>query len=114
MAVELTKVALWIEKVDAGLPLGFFDAQIRCGDALLGVFDLKVLEKGIPEAAYKPLIGDDKEVTKYYTQKNKHERSEKGRVAQGFGFNQARDLLRDFEALCAGGKPRDQEEGRGV
>ncbi|MCK5747674.1 MAG: N-6 DNA methylase, partial [Oricola sp.] len=42
MAVELTKVALWIETVDPGLPLGFFDAQIRCGDALLGVFDLKV------------------------------------------------------------------------
>ena len=32
MAVELTKVALWIETVDPGLPLGFFDAQIRCGD----------------------------------------------------------------------------------
>ena len=30
MAVELTKVALWIETVDPGLPLGFFDAQIRC------------------------------------------------------------------------------------
>ena len=44
MAVELTKVALWIETVDPGLPLGFFDAQIRCGDALLGVFDLKVLD----------------------------------------------------------------------
>ena len=48
MAVELTKVALWIETVDPGLPLGFFDAQIRCGDALLGVFDLKVLDAGIP------------------------------------------------------------------
>ncbi len=32
MAVELTKVALWIETVDPGLPLGFFDAQIHCGD----------------------------------------------------------------------------------
>lgn len=32
MAVELTKVALWIETVDPGLPLGFFDAQIRCGN----------------------------------------------------------------------------------
>ena len=33
MAVELTKVALWIETVDPGWPLGFFDAQIRCGDS---------------------------------------------------------------------------------
>lgn len=101
MAVELTKVALWIETVDPGLPLGFFDAQIRCGDALLGVFDLKVLDAGLPDAAYKPLTGDDKEVAKYYSLKNKRERDEKNRIAQGFGFNQARDLLRDFEALRA-------------
>ena len=40
MAVELTKVALWIETVEPGKPLGFLDANIRCGDALLGVFDL--------------------------------------------------------------------------
>jgi hypothetical protein len=101
MAVELTKVALWIETVDPGLPLGFFDAQIRCGDALLGVFELKVLETGIPDTAFKPLTGDDKEVTKYYAQKNKREQAEKGRIAQGFGFDQARDLLRDFDALRA-------------
>jgi hypothetical protein len=71
MAVELTKVALWIETVDPGLPLGFFDAQIRCGDALLGVFDLKVLQDGIPDAAYKPLTGDDKDTAKYYLQANR-------------------------------------------
>ena len=101
MAVELTKVALWIETVDPGLPLGFFDAQIRCGDALIGVLDLKGLEAGIPDAAYKPLAGDDNEVAKYYAQKNKREQAEKGRVAEGFGFNRASDLLRDFEALRA-------------
>lgn len=101
MAVELTKVALWIETVDPGLPLGFFDAQIRCGDSLLGVFDLKVLEQGIPDAAYKALTGDDKEVAKHYAQKNKRERGEKDRIAKGFGFNRARDLMRDFEALRA-------------
>lgn len=101
MAVELTKVALWIETVDPGLPLGFLDAQIRCGDSLLGVFDLKVLEQGIPDGAYKPLTGDDKEVVKHYTQKNKRERIEKDRIAKGFGFDQARDLMRDFEALRA-------------
>lgn len=101
MAVELTKVALWIETVDPGLPLGFFDAQICCGDSLLGVFDLKVLEEGIPEAAYKPLTGDDKEVAKYYAQKNKRERAEKDRIAKGFGFDWARDLILDFEMLRA-------------
>ncbi|MFZ1414093.1 MAG: DNA methyltransferase [Defluviicoccus sp.] len=101
MAVELTKVALWIETVDPGLPLGFFDAQIRCGDSLLGVFDLKVLQDGIPDAAYKPLTGDDKDVAKYYVAKNKREKAERDRIATGFGFNRARDLMRDFAALRA-------------
>lgn len=78
MAVELTKVALWIETVDPGLPLGFFDAQIRCGDALLGVFDLKVLEDGIPDAAYKPLTGDDKDTAKYYARANRDEKAGQG------------------------------------
>ena len=80
MAVELTKVALWIETVDPGLPLGFFDAQIRCGDALLGVFDLKVLEDGVPDAAYKPLTGDDKDTAKYYAQANKDAKRGQGEL----------------------------------
>ena len=71
MAVELTKVALWIETVDPGLPLGFFDDQIRCGDSLLGVFDLAALEEGIPNAAYKPLAGDDKDTAKHYLAANR-------------------------------------------
>lgn len=82
MAVELTKVALWIETVDPGLPLGFFDAQIRCGDALLGVFDLQVLQDGIPDAAYKPLTGDDKETAKYYLKANRDATAGQG----GFDF----------------------------
>jgi hypothetical protein len=60
MAVELCKVALWIEAVDPGKPLSFLDAHIQCGDSLVGVFDPKVLEQGIPDEAYKALTGDDK------------------------------------------------------
>lgn len=80
MAVELTKVALWIETVDPGLPLGFFDAQIRCGDALLGIFDLSALDQGIPDAAYKPLTGDDKDTAKYYLRANKDAKAGQGRL----------------------------------
>ena len=74
LAVELTKVALWIETVEPGKPLGFLDASILCGDALLGVFDLEVLRQGIPDAAYKPLSGDDKDAAKYFDRRNKLER----------------------------------------
>jgi hypothetical protein len=78
MAVELTKVALWIETVEPGKPLGFLDANIRSGDSLLGVFDLKVLEKGIPDDAYKSLSGDDKETAKHFLARNRAERSGQG------------------------------------
>ncbi|MEB3353659.1 MAG: N-6 DNA methylase, partial [Cyanobacteriota bacterium] len=62
MAVELCKVALWIEAIEPGKPLSFLDAHIQCGDSLVGVFDPEVLKAGIPDGAYKPLTGDEKPV----------------------------------------------------
>lgn len=61
LAVELCKVALWIEGHTRGKPLTFLDHRIKCGDSLVGVFDLSVLEKGIPEEAYEPVEGDDRD-----------------------------------------------------
>lgn len=78
MAVELAKVALWIESVTPGQPLGFLDANIRCGDALLGVFNLAVLDEGVPDEAYKPLTGDNKPAAKYYALQNKAARKGQG------------------------------------
>jgi hypothetical protein len=78
MAVELTKVALWIETVEPGKPLGFLDANILCGDSLLGIFAFGVLREGIPDAAYKPLSGDDKEAAKHFDRRNKEEKSGQG------------------------------------
>ncbi|TXH36467.1 MAG: restriction endonuclease [Rhodospirillaceae bacterium] len=74
MAVELTKVALWIEALEPGRPLAFFDAQIRCGDSLIGVFDRGMLREGLPDEAYKPLTGDDKELSRRYARLNKEQR----------------------------------------
>lgn len=96
MAVELTKVALWIETVDPGLPLGFFDAQIRCGDALLGVFDLKVLQHGIPDAAYKPLTGDDRDTARYYLQANRAATTGQG----GFDFDTGQGAMPSIKPLA--------------
>lgn len=102
MAVELTKVALWIETVDPGLPLGFFDAQIRCGDALLGVFDLKVLQDGIPDAAYKPLTGDDKDIASIYKRANSAAKQGQGGLDFGDGINklpETKPLALDFSGF---------------
>jgi len=96
MAVELTKVALWIETVDPGLPLGFFDAQIRCGDSLLGVFDLKVLQEGIPDAAYTPLTGDDRDTAKYYLQTNRAAKAGQG----GFDFDTGQAAMPSLKPLA--------------
>lgn len=82
MAIELAKVALWIESVEPGKPLGFLDANIQCGDSLLGVFDLQALEEGIPDDAYKPLTGDDNDTAKYFAKRNKDEK--KGQAAFDF------------------------------
>src|SRR5208337_4249848 len=78
LAVELTKVALWIETVEPGKPLGFLDANIRCGDSLLGVYDLEVLREGIPDAAYKPLSGDDRVTARDFEKRNKAQRTGQG------------------------------------
>ena len=81
MAVELTKVALWIETVDPGLPLGFFEAQIRCGDSLIGIFDFDMLRNGLPDAAFEALTGDDEPTAKAYLAINKQQRE--GKTATG-------------------------------
>ena len=75
LAVDLCKVALWIEGHAAGLPLGFLDHHIKCGDSLVGVSDLSALTNGIPDDAYKTVTGDDKEAAKLYRQRNKQERT---------------------------------------
>ncbi len=71
MAVELARTALWLEAYTPERPLTFLDAHLRCGDALLGVLDPKVLENGIPEEAYAVLSGDDKEVAKRLKAENR-------------------------------------------
>ena len=74
MAVELCKVALWIEALEPGKPLSFLDARIRCGDSLIGVFDYAMLRAGLPDEAFNPLTGDDKAVAKAYKAINKQQR----------------------------------------
>lgn len=75
LAVELCKVALWIESCAPGKPLTFLDHRIKCGDSLVGVLDLKVLKEGIPEAAFQPVAGDEPAVARALRERNRQERS---------------------------------------
>ncbi len=74
LAVDLCKVALWLEGHTTSKPLTFLDHRIRCGDSLVGVFDLSVLQEGIPDDAFTAVTGDDKAVAREIKKQNKKER----------------------------------------
>jgi Eco57I restriction-modification methylase len=71
LAVDLCKVALWIEGHEPGLPLSFLDHHVKCGDSLVGVFDLDVLRAGVPDDAYKPVTGDERAVASEIKKRNR-------------------------------------------
>ena len=74
LAVDLCKVALWLEGHAEGKPLTFLDHRIRCGDSLVGVHDLSILQEGIPDEAFEPVPGDDKRVASEVKRRNHVER----------------------------------------
>ena len=74
MAVELCKVALWLEAHDPGKPLTFLDHRIKCGDSIVGVARAEDLDDGIPNEAFKTLPDDDKAQAKLWRDKNKKDR----------------------------------------
>lgn len=73
MSVELCKISLWMEALEPGKPLAFLDHHIQCGNSLLGCTPA-LLKKGIPDAAFSPLTGDEKEYCSIYKKRNKDER----------------------------------------
>ena len=40
MAVELAKLSLWLDSFTLGAPLSFLDHHLKCGNSLIGVFDI--------------------------------------------------------------------------
>lgn len=70
MAVELCKVSLWMEAVEPGLPLTFLNSHIQHGNALLGTTP-ELMAKGIPDAAWEPIEGDDKKTASALKKRNK-------------------------------------------
>jgi hypothetical protein len=98
MAIELAKVALWIETVEPGKPLSFLEAHLRCGDSLLGIYDLAALQHGIPDAAYKSLTGDVKAAAAEWHKRNKAERDARKQGELKF-FEPPREVIDAARAL---------------
>jgi hypothetical protein len=72
-AVELCKVALWLETLDPGRPLSFLEGNIRCGNSLIGATPA-LLEEGIPDEAFTPITGDDKAYCTEWKKANREQR----------------------------------------
>ena len=77
LAVELCKVALWLEAHNPGEPLNFLDHHIKCGNAIVGFVRREELERGVPDEAFATLPGDDKDIAAHFRRKNKAERAGK-------------------------------------
>ena len=74
LAVDLCKLALWLEGHTKSKPLSFLDHRIRNGNSLIGAFSYEQIKKGIPDEAFNPVTGDDKKVAQYFKKRNKEER----------------------------------------
>jgi len=109
LAVDLCKVALWLEAHNPGEPLNFLDHHIKCGDAIVGLALKEELENGIADEAFKKMPDDDKDIRAKLAKQNKLERinaekretfykhSESVRIEKS--FTNISELFKSFNAL---------------
>lgn len=83
MAIELAKVALWLEGYVADRPLSFLDANLVTGDSILSIVDLDMAKSPIWAKAFEPNEGEDSEVCRQLSKRNKSgaEQIQKGGLA---------------------------------
>lgn len=89
MALELARMALWLEAYTPDAPLGFVDHHFKLGNALLGVMDPKTLLEGVPDEAYKELTGDVKALCRDLKRRNRQERDGLNRMRAAASFSQS-------------------------
>ncbi|MCC6528846.1 MAG: N-6 DNA methylase [Pseudomonadales bacterium] len=97
MALELARIALWLEAMTPEAPLSFLDTHLVLGDALLGVLDPACLTQGIADDAFKPLTGDDKATCERLKKRNREARKALARLTEQ-GPQPLLDFARDTVA----------------
>ncbi len=100
MALELARMALWLEAYTPDAPLGFVDHHFQLGNALLGAMDPKVMLNGVPDEAYKELTGDDGALCRDLKRRNKLERAGLERMRAAASFSQSLQSM-DFAVTAA-------------
>jgi len=100
IAVELCKAVLWIEGRLTDSSLRSLDEHIRCGDSLIGVFDLAVLRDGIPDEAYTAYDPSEEPLARAWRERNRQER--RGQLTlwgQAAGIDDVLSALDDYRQL---------------
>lgn len=103
LAVELCKVALWLEAHNPGEPLNFLDHHIKCGNAIVGFATREEAERGVPDEAFATMPGDDKDTAALLRKLNKQERKdhESGQLPLAPALQkQLDDILRGWRELA--------------
>lgn len=59
LAIELARMALWLEGYSENHPLSFLDHHLKVGNSVVGVMDLDSITKGIIPAAFQETSDDD-------------------------------------------------------
>lgn len=103
LAVELCKVALWLESHNPGEPLNFLDHRIKCGDSIVGLVSQDELKNGIANKAFKTLPGDDKTIAAALLKRNKKERATPEQLPldfEGHVGRRIKSVLSSFEEFA--------------
>lgn len=91
LAVELCKVALWLEAHNPGEPLNFLDHHIKCGNAVVGFVKREEVDAGVPDEAFAKLPGDDPDIGKEIRARNKRERKDRATGQAKLAFTHQRE-----------------------
>ena len=89
MALELARMALWLEGYTPDAPLGFIDHHFQLGNGLLGVMDPKIILDGVPDTAFTALTGDDTALCRDLKRRNRTERTGLLRMREAASFSQS-------------------------
>lgn len=104
LAVELCKVALWLEAHNPGEPLNFLDHHIKCGNAIVGFVKREEVDNGVPDEAFAKLPGDDPDIGREIRARNKRERTERNQGKLSFTptrENEIKAVMERWSAITA-------------
>jgi len=103
MAVELCKVALWLEALDPGKPFTFLDHHIKSGNSLLGLHPrtelVSIANSGVPDAAYESVDNADREACARARERNRRERAGEQPLFAISGGDSASPIIHAFREL---------------